>query len=87
MEVLSLPKHFFFRMVSVLWLVSHLKFTFADNFAVHVMLYRFICVSMLIFFLHFCLGISEEEDLLVKYLLCRMCLFVWDIRKHDMCSG
>ena len=29
-----------------------------------------------IFFLHFCLGISEEDDLLVKYLSCRMCLFL-----------
>ena len=31
---------------------------------------------MLIFFLHFVSGISEEEDLLVKYLSCRMCLFL-----------
>ena len=49
----SLPKYFFFRMVSVLWFVSHLKFTFADNFPIHVMLHRLICLFMLIFFLHF----------------------------------
>ena len=34
-------KTFFFRMVSVLCLVSYLKFTFADNFTIHVILYRF----------------------------------------------
>ena len=54
-------------MVSVLWPVSYLKFTFGDNFAIHMMLCRVICLFMLIFFfLHFCLGISEEDDLLLK---------------------
>ena len=84
-STVSLPKHFF-RMVSVLWLVIHLKFTFADNFAIHVTLCRLICLFMLIFFLHFCLGISEEDDLLVKYLSCRMCLFLRNTEKHDMCG-
>ena len=67
--------------------MSNLKFTFADNFAIHVLLYRLICLLMLIFFLHFCQGISKEDDLLLKYLSCRMCLFLWHTREHDMCSG
>ena len=60
----------FFRMVSVLWLVSYLTFTFGDNFAIHIMLCRLICLFMLVlFFCIFCMGISVEDDLLIKYLL------------------
>ena len=82
-----LPKHFFSRMVYFLWILSHLKFTFADNFSIHVTLFRLICLFKLIFFLYFCLGISEEDALLVEYLSCRMCIFLRNTGKHDRCSG
>ena len=40
-----------------------------------------------IFFIGFCLGISEEDALLVKYLSCTMFIFLRNTGKHDMCSG
>ena len=88
MEVLSLCWNIFFRMVSVLWPVSYLTFMFGDNFAVHIMLCRLICLFMLVLFLCiFCVGIFVEDDLLVKYLLCRVCLFLWHTSQHHVCSG
>ena len=88
MEVLSLCWNIFFRMVSVLWPVSYQTFTFGDNFAIHIMLCRLICLSMLVlFFCIFCVGISVEDDLLVKYFLCRVCLFLWHTSQHHVCSG
>ena len=68
---LSLPKHFF-NVVHVSGIVSHLKFTFPYHFYINK--YRFISLFMLIFFTYFCLGISEEDALLVKYLSCKICL-------------
>ena len=41
----------------------------------------------LIFFSYFCLKISEEDALIVKYLPCTMCIFLRNTGKHDMCSG
>ena len=41
---------FFFQSGFCLWLVSYLNFTFGDNFAIHMMLCRLICLFMLIFF-------------------------------------
>ena len=70
----SLLKHFF-QNGFCLWLVSYLKFTFGDNFAIYVMLCRLICPFMLIFFLHFCLGISDDGDLLVNVeFVCFFCI-------------
>ena len=33
------------------------------------------------------LRIFEEDDFLLKYLLCTVCLFLWHARKHQVCSG
>ena len=33
------------------------------------------------------LRIFEEDDLLVKYLLCTICLFLWHTRKDHVCNG
>ena len=39
-------------------------------------------------FLHiFCLGISAEDALLVKYISCKFCIFLRSTGKHDMCSA
>ena len=35
----------------------------------------------------FCLKISEEDALLVKYLSCTMLIFLSNIGMHDICSG
>ena len=40
-----------------------------------------------VFFIYFCLEISEDNALLVKYLSCTMCIFLRNTGKHDMCSG
>ena len=82
----SLPKHFFFKMVYVSGIVSHLKFTFPDHFSINVLLSRVISLFMLIFFTGFCLGISQEDALLVKCLSCTMCIFLRNTGKHDVCS-
>ena len=37
-------------------------------------------------FIYFCLGISEEDALLVKYISCKFCIFLWSTGKHYMCS-
>ena len=42
---------------------------------------------MLIFFTYFCLGISEEDALFVKYLSCTICIFLRNTGSYDMCSG
>ena len=47
---------FFFKMVSILWLVSYLKFTFGDNSVIHMMLCRLICLFILVFFSAFLSG-------------------------------
>ena len=67
-----------------LW--SYLKFTFTYHFYINVTLSRLISLFMLIFFIYCCLGISEEDGLLVKYLSCKMCIFLRNIGMHDMCS-
>ena len=82
----SLPKHFF-TMVYVSGIASHLKFRFRCHFYINVTLCRLISLFMLIFFTYFCLGISEEDALLVKYLLCTICIFLRNTGKYDMCSG
>ena len=82
----SLPKHLF-KMVYVSGIMSHLKFTFPYHFYINVTLSRLISLFMLIFFTGFCLGISEEDALLVKYLSCTICIFLRNAGKHDMCSG
>ena len=46
-----------------------------------------ISLFMLIFFIYFCLGISEEDVLLVKYLSCSICIFPRNTGQYDMCSG
>ena len=66
---------------------SYLKFTFPDHFSINVILSTVISLFMLIFFMGFCLGISEEDVLLVKYLSCTMCIFLRNTGKHDSCSG
>ena len=86
MGVLSLC-HLFFKMVYVSGTGSHLKFTFPYHFYINVTLSRLISLFMLIFFTGFCLGISEEDALLVKYLSCTVCIFLRITGKHDMCSG
>ena len=59
-----------------------------DNFAIHMMLCRIISLFMLmLFFCSFCLGISEEEDVVVKSVLCSFFVYLWHIRKHHVCSG
>ena len=82
-----LSQNMFFKMVYVSGIASHLKFTFPDHFYINVTLSRLISLFMLIFFYRFCLGISEEDALLVKYLSCTMCIFLRNTGKHDMCSG
>ena len=74
-------------MVYVSGIVSHLKFTFPDHFSINVILSRVISLFMLMFFTGFCLGISEEDALLVKYVSCTMCIFLRNTGKHDMCGG
>ena len=76
-STVSLLKHFLCIMFSVLWPVSYLQLTFGDNFAIHMMLCRVICLFMLmLFFCSFCLGNSEEEDVVVKSVLCSfLCIF------------
>ena len=49
----SLPKHFFFKMVYFSGVVSHLKFTFPDHFSINVILSRVIPLFMWIFFYRF----------------------------------
>ena len=73
-------------MVYVSGILSHLKFTFPDHFPINVIPSRVISLFMLIFFTGFCLGISEEDALLAKYVSCTMCLFLRITGKH-MCSG
>ena len=85
MGVLSLSKHFF-TMVNVSGIVNHLKFTFHYHFYINVTLSRLISLFMLIFFTYFCLGISDEDALLVTYLSCTICIFPRNTGKHDMCS-
>ena len=74
-------------MVYVSGIVSHVKFTFPGHFPINVILSRVISLFMLIFFTGFCLGISAEDVLLVKYISCTMCIFLRNTGKHDMCSG
>ena len=82
----SLPKHFC-KMFYVSGIASHLKFTFPYHFCINVTFARLISLFMLIFFTGFCLGISEEDALLVNYLSCTMCIFLRNTGKHDMHSG
>ena len=56
-------------------------------FYINVTLFRLIYLFMLIFFTYFCLGISEEDALLVKYQSCTICICLRNTAKHDMCSG
>ena len=77
----------FFTMVDVSGIVSHPKFTFPYHFYINVTLTRLISLFMLIFFTYFCLGVSEENALLVKYLSHTICIFLRNAGKHDMCSG
>ena len=78
---------FFFTMVHVSGIVSHLEFTVPYHIYINVTLFRLISLFMLIVFTYFCLGISGEDALLVKYLLCTICIFLRKTEKHDMCSG
>ena len=88
MGILSLSQNIFFsKMVYVSGIASHLKFTFPYHFYINMTLSRLISLFMLIFFTGFCLGISEEDALLVKYLSGTICIFLRNIGKHDMCSG
>ena len=80
-------KNFFFKMIYVSWIASHLKFTFPYHFYINITLSRLKSLFMLIFFTYLCLKISEENALLVKYLPCTMCIFLRNTGKHDMCSG
>ena len=80
-------KIFFIKMVYVSWIASHLKFTFPDHFYINMTLSRLTSLFILIFFYIFCLKISEEDALLVKYLSCKICIFLRNTGKHDMCSG
>ena len=48
---------------------------------------KLISLFMLIFFTYFCLGISEENALLVKYLSHKICIFLRNTGKYDICSG
>ena len=79
----SLPKHFFFQ--------NGLCFRGCKPSEIYIswsFFYKWVVsLFMLIFFTGFCLGISEEDALLVKYLSCTMCIFLRNIGKHDMCSG
>ena len=77
------PKNiFFFKMVNVSGIVGHLKFTFLNHFYINVELYRLISLFILICFTYFCLGISEEDALLVKYILCKFCILLRSTGKH-----
>ena len=83
----SFPKHFV-TMVYVLGVLRHLKFRFPDHFYLHVILSRLISLFILVvFFTYFCLGISDKDALLVKYISCTICIFLRNTGKHDMCSG
>ena len=84
--VLSLSQNIFFRMVYVSGIVNHLKFTFPYHFYINVTLSRLISLFMFIFFTYFCLGISEEDTLLVKYLSCTVCICLRNTGKHGVCS-
>ena len=86
MGVLSLSQNIFVKMVHVSVIASHLKFTFPCHFYINVTLSRCIFLFML-FFHFFCLGISEEDALLVKYISCKICIFLRSTGKHDMYSG
>ena len=48
---------------------------------------RLTSLFMLKIFTYFCLKISEEDALLVKYLSHIMCIFLRNMGKHGMCSG
>ena len=69
--------------------VSLLKHFFHNGlcFNINVTLSHLISLFMLIFFIYFCLSICEKDGLLVKYLSCKICIFLRYIGKHDMCSG
>ena len=80
-----LLKNIFFSkwfMFEALW--NHLKFTFWCHFYINVTCCRLISLFMLIFFTYFCLGISEEDAVCVKYLLCMICIFLRNTGKYDM---
>ena len=83
MGVLSLSQNIFFTMVYVSEVASHLKFRFSGHFYLTVTLSRLISLFMLVVFYIFCLGISDEDALLVKYLS-----FIYiqlDIAKYLQC--
>ena len=84
---LSPKTFFFFKMVYVWGIASHLKFTFHCHFYINVTFCRLTSLFKLIFFIYFCLGISEEDTLLVKYLSCTICIFLRNTGKYDICSG
>ena len=41
----------------------------------------------IVLFTYFCLGISAEHTLLVKYISCKFCIFLRSTGKHDICSA
>ena len=83
----AVSQNIFFTVADVSGIVSHLKFTFPYHFYINVTLSRLIALFMLIFITYFCLGISDEDALLVTYLSCTICIFLRTKGKRDMCSG
>ena len=83
----SLPKHFISKwfMFQGLWPIWNLHFLIIFWYMWYfVGLYLSLCWY---FCTGFCVGISEEDALLVQYVSCTMCIFLRNTGKHDMCSG
>ena len=65
-------------------IVSHLKFTLPDHFSINVILSRVISLFMLIFLYRFCLGISEEDALLLNTYHVQ-CVYFSGIQESMIC--
>ena len=71
--------------VQGLWAIWNLHFLI-----ISIYMWNFIVLylsSHCYFFTYFCLRISEEDALLVKYISCKFCIFLRSTGKHDMCSA
>ena len=82
------PPQLFFNIVSISGIEIHLKFTYPYHCYLHVkLLDGYISLHIDIFVTYFCLIISEEDALLVKYLSCKFCIFLRSTGKHYVCSA
>ena len=86
MGVLSLSQNiFFFKMVYVSGIVSHLKFTFSDHFLINVILSRVISLFMLIFLYRFLSGNFCRRMLYLYNMFHVQCVYFSGIQGSMIC--